>query len=202
MQAPRRYPVTFTVALHNPPLTQEQFEAGYLAHGNAFGGADALVVLSMHYPADGSFGVVINSLDGRTGEEITDSELWKVWTMIAFRLRQSKTLSEPKRELAQVLHECVATALRASTAETLAAVPEGDDLCKRIERMLTLIPPHEHMLLAGLRMVSDGFRFAAPKSWHLWRDRGTGVLESALMQRPSQPWIESVKAIWLGTEYA
>jgi hypothetical protein len=68
--------------------------------------------------------------------------------------------------------------------------------------MLTLIPPHEHMLLAGLRMVSDGFRFAAPKSWHLWRDRGTGVLESALMQRPSQPWIESVKAIWLGTEYA
>lgn len=196
----RRYPVTYNVERLDPPLTQIQIDAGYEAEADLFGAADAVVVLSMLYPQDGSFGVLINSLDGRTGEEVTDSELWKVWTMMAVRLMQSKTLAEPKRSLAQTLHECVATALRATTAEALAAVPEGDDLCARIKRMIAFIPTHEKALLAGLHSVSVGFQFAAPETWYFWRDRGTGVLESALMQRPSQPWIERVKAIWLGRE--
>jgi hypothetical protein len=196
----RRYPVTFTVEHHAPPLTKEQIEAGYNVETDKFGAADAVAILSMLYPEDGSFGLLITSFDGRTGEEITDSELWKVWTMMADRLSKSKTLSEPKRELAEVLFGCVATALRATTTATLAAVPEGDDLSKRIARMIAWIPPHEKALLAGLGSVSAGFQFAAPEAWHFWRDRGTEVLENALMQRPPQPWIERVKAIWLGRE--
>lgn len=60
------------------------------------GGTDALVWLSALYPRDGSFSVLLNSVDGRTGEEMADRELFKVWVMLANRLGRSKTLS-PER---------------------------------------------------------------------------------------------------------
>jgi hypothetical protein len=194
MPDPKKYPLTYDVRQEEPPLTPDEVQ--HLSRG----AADAVVILSMIYPPDGSFSLSVVSLDGRTGEEVTDNELWKVWTMLSYQLARSKTLAEPKRELAETLHECVATALRAATQAALTVVPEGDDLCERIKRMLDVIPPHERVLQVGLRAVSDSFRFAPPEAWHLWRDRGTEVLEQALMQRPSQRWIERVKAIWLGRE--
>jgi hypothetical protein len=192
--AEHRYPLSYTLKREDPPLTKDQIDT------NEIGASDAVVILSMIYPEDGSFSLAIDSLDGRTGDEVTDNELWKVWTMMASRLAESKTLSESKRSLAQELFACVATAIRAATAEALAVVPEGDDLCKRIKRMLAWIPPDERVLQLGLREVSNSFQFAPPEAWHVWRDRGTAVLEHGLMQRPSQLWIERVKAIWLGRE--
>lgn len=197
----RRYPLTFAIDRHVPPITEKQIP-GRVLESDIFAAADAIVILSMLYPEDGSFALLVDSLDGRTGEEITDNELWKVWTMLANRLMRSKTLAEPKRELAEVLHGCVATALRASTAEILAAVPEGDDLGARIKSMLAVIPPEEGELRASLLAVSESFRVAMANPdvtcWNYWRTRGTDVLEAALMLRPSHPWIERVKAIWLG----
>jgi hypothetical protein len=100
------YPLTYDIRREDPPLTREEVEA---ANRSA---CHAVVILSMIYPPDGSFSLLVNSLDGRTGDEVTDSELWKVWTMLASRLGKSRTLSEGKRVLAHDVWEAVCEVIR------------------------------------------------------------------------------------------
>jgi hypothetical protein len=50
---------------------------------------DAVVILSMIYPDDGSFSLLVNSHDGRHRSEVTEQDLFKCWFMLASRLAES-----------------------------------------------------------------------------------------------------------------
>lgn len=96
-----RYPLTYTITVHDPPLTADQVRA------QNEGACDAVVIFSLIYPADGSFSSLLLSKDGRTGEELTDKELWKVWSMFARRLADSKTLDPARKAIAAIAFDDV-----------------------------------------------------------------------------------------------
>lgn len=75
-------------------------------------GTDALLYFSLLYPEDGSFSLLFNSIDGRTGKELDSNELFKVWSMLGHSLSNSKTLSEGKRELCKSVHEIISAPMR------------------------------------------------------------------------------------------
>lgn len=78
---------------------------------NETGLADALVVLSMLYPDDGSFSLGIVSLDGRTNKPVSSTELFKVWTMIAKQLSETNELSDARRQITRLAFEVVRDAI-------------------------------------------------------------------------------------------
>lgn len=94
----QRYPLTYELRGEDPPLTRAEIEPGR-------GACDAVILLSLLYPEDGSFSLLIASKDGRTGDEVSDAEIFKCWGMLAERLAESRTLSPNKRELARTLWE-------------------------------------------------------------------------------------------------
>jgi hypothetical protein len=84
------------------------------------GGTDAMILFSLIYPEDGSFSLNFWTYDGRQPEdhdkqrgiaELPDQELFKVWMMLASRLGRSTTLSEPKRQFAQDVHQTISDIL-------------------------------------------------------------------------------------------
>ena len=83
----------------------------------AGGGCDALVLVSMMFPADGSYSQAVSSFDGRTGgHPLHDSELWRVWSVLAAQLAGSETLRKqwPKRHaLVDEVHERIRAAILA-----------------------------------------------------------------------------------------
>ncbi len=64
------------------------------------GGADAFVFISMLYTKDGSFSMKVLSKDGSTGKEITNNDLWKVWSLLSNSLGEAEDLNEAKRKIA------------------------------------------------------------------------------------------------------
>ncbi len=83
-----------------------------VAAAGAGGACDAALVASIIYPEDGSLSVLFTGTDGRTGDMISDVEMFKVWTLLANRLAASKTLGEGKRQLAQLTWDAVCSAIR------------------------------------------------------------------------------------------
>ena len=63
------------------------------------GGCDAVIVHSILYPEDGSYGHMLISKDGKTREPLSGNELWKAWLMMASTLSEDEDVPESKREL-------------------------------------------------------------------------------------------------------
>jgi hypothetical protein len=77
---------------------------------DGYGACDAVLFCSMMYPPDGSFSVYFMGVDGRKEdkdkfENLEDIEWFKVWTLLASRLAQSKTLSADKKNFARETFE-------------------------------------------------------------------------------------------------
>ncbi len=74
-----------------------------------WGGCDAVLFCSMIYPPDGSFSVYFIGGDGRkegeVQENLEDIEWFKVWTLLASRLANSRTLSPDKKNFCQETFE-------------------------------------------------------------------------------------------------
>lgn len=85
-----------------------KFETGDFtkAELGADGGADALVVASIVRPPDGSLSLAFLSKEGSTGEEVSDSELFKVWALLAARLLESD-IDGGRRKILEAAHESV-----------------------------------------------------------------------------------------------
>lgn len=93
----RRYKISYDVDVKIGSFTKDELRA------SKRGGTDAFFFLSMLYPEDGSFSLAVASRDGATGEEATDDELFKCWTLIAHRLAESEELSPGKRAFAKAV---------------------------------------------------------------------------------------------------
>jgi len=72
------------------------------------GGTDALILVSLLYPEDGSFSTYFTTYDGRNeGKNLEDIEIFKFWSMLSKRLSESNTLSVKKKEIASMAFEMV-----------------------------------------------------------------------------------------------
>jgi hypothetical protein len=98
------YKVTEVVA-HPEGITAEQ--AHELAK-TGFGTCDAVLIASILYPADGSYSVYFIPRDGRTGKDLSDLEMFKVWIMLANRLANSQTLDDARKLLAHITFQTYA----------------------------------------------------------------------------------------------
>lgn len=70
----------------NKPYTKKDIQNEYQ------GLCDAMVVLSIVRPSDGGYSVVGLSLDGDTGEQLTDHELFKAWSILGMSLENKTNL--------------------------------------------------------------------------------------------------------------
>ena len=105
-----KYPLTYDLRAEDPPLTRAELEAAGvvlspLGVATGRGACDAAILLSLTYPEDGSFAMLLVSKDGRTGDVLPDAEIFKCWALLAKRLAESRTLHPAKRELARTLWE-------------------------------------------------------------------------------------------------
>lgn len=108
-----RYHVTYDITHHPAGLESDEIL------DTDRGGATAVFLGSLLYPPDGSYSAAFVSLDGRTGEPLDDAEVWKAWVMLAEHLSRSESLSDAKRELAEIVFENV----RRATARAVEKEP-------------------------------------------------------------------------------
>jgi hypothetical protein len=99
------YPLSYRLDHRPEGIPREQIER------DGLGAADAVILISIIRPEDGSLSTVITSLEGATGQEISDIELFKAWTLMAKRLSESKTLEPGKKALAGNVFEDVRQAI-------------------------------------------------------------------------------------------
>lgn len=65
------------------------------------GGTDALFLISMLYPEDGSFSMSFFSKDGRNGgQALPDTEMFKAWLLMGHKLSEREGLDDFRRGLA------------------------------------------------------------------------------------------------------
>ena len=87
----RRYPLSWTMKIENPPLSAGDVEA------REVGACDVLFFASIVHSSRDIYGTILGSLDGRTGKGVDDSVLFEVWAMLAEGLGRSSTLGEGRR---------------------------------------------------------------------------------------------------------
>ncbi len=97
------YPLKYRIELGE--FTKEHLK------NNDYGGTDALILHSIIYPEDGSRSEVIASKDGRTGEDLDDSEVFKSWVGMAKGLSESNTLGDGRRLFCKFVFETVRSAI-------------------------------------------------------------------------------------------
>lgn len=86
-----RYPVRYEVKAS--PLGWTKDELG------ENGGADALLLVSIMFEPDGGRSDLVLSVDGRTGSELADIEVFKSWVMLAHKLMASPELTDEAKAL-------------------------------------------------------------------------------------------------------
>lgn len=117
MSNDQKYRVTYSIISHKDGVTRENFFPAHmekLKGPEDIGATDAAIVISMIYPTDGSFSMLSSSLDGRTGKEVDDNELFKVWSLLAKSLAESKTLGPGKKAFAGQVFEEIRSVMLAS----------------------------------------------------------------------------------------
>lgn len=107
-----KYHITHKITPHPEGLTREEVRA----LGDV-GACDDIILFSIIHGKDGSLSTQIVSMDGRTGKDLADLELFKAWTMLASHLGESTTLTEGQRKLAATAFEVIRGAIRAAREE-------------------------------------------------------------------------------------
>lgn len=110
---PYTYHLAYQAESHPEGISKEELEA----RGNV-GGCDAIFFASILFPPDGSYSLLFSSKDGRTGEELSDDEWFKIWMLLGKRLGDSRTLSAGKRQMAQFTWEAIRDTLFGTPRET------------------------------------------------------------------------------------
>lgn len=76
------------------------------ADANGKGLTDSLILISMLYPADGSYSQAMVTNDGK-GDPLSANEIWKAWAVLTSALASRKDLHESKRELCELVMETI-----------------------------------------------------------------------------------------------
>jgi hypothetical protein len=92
-----KYHLTYQFKPHPDGLEREQVPEGH-------GASDAVIVLSIIYPSDGSYSFSAFTYDGRAEkksghpEKLAPAELFKAWLMFAGLLKDNEGLDQHRRE--------------------------------------------------------------------------------------------------------
>ena len=103
-----KYHLTYKVETHPEGLDKKDIDP------NERGACTAIVLGSLLYPPDGGCSTAFLTLDRRTGKPLSDDELFKVWAMLAARLKDSSELGPGRRAVATVAFESVRQAILAA----------------------------------------------------------------------------------------
>jgi hypothetical protein len=76
-----------------------EFSKSELTEGQ--GGCDALVLLSILFPEDGSYSMLPATKDGRTGNELSAKEMFKAWMLLGDHISQMSELDEGRKIIAE-----------------------------------------------------------------------------------------------------
>ncbi len=71
------------------------------------GACDALVMVSILLPGDGSYQQAITTMNGFTGKDLDPDDLWKVWAVMSQQLAESDGVTESRKMLCRLVHEAV-----------------------------------------------------------------------------------------------
>lgn len=71
------------------------------------GYTDALIVISILFPEDGSRNELTRTIDGNTGKPLSDLELFKTWNIMAKKLSESKELESFYKDIAREAFEII-----------------------------------------------------------------------------------------------
>jgi len=78
------------------------------------GASDALVIMSIIFPEDGSYSWNMYSWDGRTDKELDNDELWKAWLMLTKSLSMRTGMRPGKRQICENVFNQVMAILKQS----------------------------------------------------------------------------------------
>ena len=107
MSNTREYKIVYTIEHEPEGRTKAQLEAD----PRPIGACDQVIIHSIILPEDGSRSELIVSMDGQTGEDIDDNDMFKSWLMMAHQLSGSQTLSEGKRKFCEATFDIIRDAL-------------------------------------------------------------------------------------------
>lgn len=100
------YHILYDVEAHPEGLSIDEIKA------SGKGGCTALLLGSILFPPDGSYSIMFNNIDGRTGERLDSHEEWKAWIMMANYLMKKDDLSPDQQLLAETVWDIFANGVR------------------------------------------------------------------------------------------
>ncbi len=121
---PHKYRLLWTAKAVPEGMTKSEIDElnETLPDDHKWAACDAITLISMIYPADGSYSQMLMPIDGRPEAKadhhtLDDHEVFKAWSILAERLARSKTLGPGKKGLASMVHEFVRDAVLRGRAE-------------------------------------------------------------------------------------
>lgn len=98
-----KYRLTYSIDAHPEGIAREDLPKGK-------GACDAVLLMSIIYPPDGSLSVLVVTKDGREDREMTDQELFKFWTLLTSRVARGE-INGWQKQVAQRCWQIIVTAM-------------------------------------------------------------------------------------------
>lgn len=89
-----RYPISYEIKLENPGKSAEELRA------TKRGGSDAIAVISIALPPSGDnrIAFAVESLNGSSGQPMTDDQLFDAWIMLAHIIAECSSPGDDRRK--------------------------------------------------------------------------------------------------------
>lgn len=107
-----KYRLTYQADPHPDGLTKDELPEGA-------GACDALVLMSLIYPKDGSYSWDLVTHDGRSDAELDGDELWKAWLMLTRHLSLREDMRPGKKEVCTNIFNQVSMLLKNTAPEEM-----------------------------------------------------------------------------------
>lgn len=84
----RLYPIVYTINQYSKGKDLAWIKE------NDLGACDDIFIANIITPPEGGFSVKFDSMSGKTGKPLTDTEIFELWCLLTKRLSESKTLAK------------------------------------------------------------------------------------------------------------
>ncbi len=75
------------------------------------GACDAILLVSILHTAEGGVSYAFVGADGKEKRDLTPTEMFKIWAVLAHELSEMPDLGEGRKQLASMVHETIKTAI-------------------------------------------------------------------------------------------
>lgn len=99
------YPLSYDYRRETPPKPRDE-----LVRADR-GACDSVIIVALTAMPDGCEALLVESMDGRTGQDVSDTDVFHAWGLLAARLAHSPSLDAGRRELAFAVFERLRAAM-------------------------------------------------------------------------------------------